>query len=447
MKRFGIFTITWTFLLSQYFAPAMLAGQEAGNEAIAFKVGIGKRNITPKAGLPMWGYGDRHALPARGVLDSLYAKAIVITTPQAKLAMVGLDLGRAPTRSMMQKIRRDIRLKAGIEHVLISGSHTHHAPVIELTNQEGMGKGTFDQAVAYSQQLPDLITAAILEAADHARPARMGVTSREVDLNRNRHTKRQPKPTDPDLIVLRFDDLQGKPLAVLVNYAAHPVLTDPKILKYSADYPGFLQKKVEAELATNCVFIQGAAGDLTPRPINGQRDPEVYGEHLAEQVIELANEIQSGVPEKPAIMGKVDEFVFNSRIDFSNPVLEAAYAQAFFPELVRAYFADNRNGIHAELNTILLNHEIAMVGGSGEFFCNHANRLKDRLYVKQTLFFGYCNGHNLYYPTIEAASEGGYGADAKVSHVELGAGEKMMDQALINIYSWLGKFKGLELAK
>ena len=45
----------------------------------------------------------------------------------------------------------------------------------------------------------------------------------------------------------------------------------------------------------------------------------------------------------------------------------------------------------------------------------------------------------MYFPTIEAASQGGYGADPEVSWVEFGAGERMMNQALINIFSWLGK--------
>ena len=93
----------------------------------------------------------------------------------------------------------------------------------------------------------------------------------------------------------------------------------------------------------------------------------------------------------------------------------------------------------AELNTVLLNGDMALVGGSGEFFCNHSNRLKERSYVPHTLFFGYCNGHNMYFPTIEAASEGGYGGDAPVSPVEVGAGERVMNQALINIYTMLGK--------
>ena len=60
--------------------------------------------------------------------------------------------------------------------------------------------------------------------------------------------------------------------------------------------------------------------------------------------------------------------------------------------------------------------------------------------MPHTLFFGYCNGHSMYFPTIEAASEGGYGADAQVSPAEVGAGEQVMNRALINLYTMLGKF-------
>jgi hypothetical protein len=116
------------------------------------------------------------------------------------------------------------------------------------------------------------------------------------------------------------------------------------------------------------------------------------------------------------------------------------FERAFFPELVKNYAEEFAHGIQPELTTVLMNGDLALVGGSGEFFCNHANRLKERSYIKNTLFFGYCNGHHMYFPTIEAASEGGYGGDATVAPVELGAGEQMMNQALINIYTMLGKF-------
>jgi neutral ceramidase len=417
----------------------------AGEMPAAFRAGFGKREITPPPGLPMWGYGARHDKLAEGALDPLWAKAVVIHAGNAKLALVGLDLGRGPTPAMMEKIRRTIAEKGHIEYVLISGSHTHHGPVIELTDRPGFGKGKFDKAVAYGKKLPDLIIAAILDADRAAVPCQLGIATRNVDLNRNRHTKHQPKPTDPMLAVLRFDDARGKPIAVLVNFAAHPTMTDTKILKYSADYPGFMQRRVEEALKTNCLFMQGAAGDMSVNsgPHSG---PKAYGEYLGDLVVELSKSAHCAAPAHPSLQGKVDDFVFRSRTDFSNPRVVSGYSRAFFPELTRSLVEEYRDGVPTELNTVLVNGDIALVGASGEFFCNHANRLKQRAYVPHTFFFGYCDGHSMYFPTIEAASEGGYGGDATVSPVEVGAGEQVINRALINIYTMLGKFKERDYA-
>jgi hypothetical protein len=404
----------------------------------AFKVGFAKRDITPQAATPMWGYGDRHALLSQGTVDPLYAKAVVIEAGNDRLAIVSMDIGRGPTTAMMQQIRKAVDEKAGVGHVMISGSHTHHGPVIELTDRDGFGKGRFDNAVAYAKRLPELLIEAIVEARNNAVPARIGVAKKNLDLNRNRHTKRASKPTDPMLAVIRFDDAEGKPIAVIANFAAHPVTMDTMTLKFSADYPGALQNRVEASLKTNCVFMQGASGDMSPN--RGEMNGTQYGEALGDHALELARSVKTETPKKPSIRGKVNRYKFTSRIDFGNPLLIMLFERAFFPELVRNYAEEFVGGIEPELTTVLINNELALVGGSGEFFCNHANRLKERSYVNDTLFFGYCNGHHMYFPTIEAASEGGYGGDATVSPVAIGAGEQMMNQALINIYTMLGKF-------
>jgi len=417
------------------------SAQDEPTQPVPFEAGFGKRDITPQGEMPMWGYGARHAMLSQGALDPLYAKAVVLRAGEDKVALVGLDLGRGPTQLMMERIRSDIAARAGIENVMISGSHTHHGPVIELTDRKGFGKGKYDDAVAYAEALPGMIVEAILEADEALQRARIGVATTDLNLNRNRHTKRQPKPTDPMLAAIRIDDEQGSPIAVLVNFAAHPVMTSTKLLKFSADYPGFLEKKVEADLQTNCVFMQGASGDMSTNPGENIKGPQQYGEALAGHVLELARSIDTTTPEKPSVAGVVDRFRFGSRTNFSDPFVVAAYSVAFFPALIRNFVAEMQDGVQAELNTVLLNGEIALVGGSGEFFCNHSVRLKQRSYLKHTLFFGYCNGHNLYYPTIEAVSEGGYGADASVSPVEVGAGERMMDRALINIYTLTGKIE------
>jgi Neutral/alkaline non-lysosomal ceramidase, N-terminal len=413
------------------------AGARAGTD---FQVGAADKDITPPPGIPMWGYGARHDKPAEGTLDPLMAKAVVISAGDDKVALVGIDIGRGPTEAMMKIIRREIADKAGIKHVLITGSHTHHGPVIELVDEPGLGQGKFPVAIEYSKTLPHLLIEAILAADKARKPARIGVATESVTLNRNRHTKREPRVTDPQLIAMRFDDLEGKPIAILVNFAAHPVMTETMVLKYSADYPGFLKNKVESELATKCVFMQGAAGDMSPNVGSGPPGPKGFGETLADHVIALARSAKTEVPAAPSVKGTVDTFHFQTRVDLKDPRVTAAFERGYFPEITHAYQKLYGDNLIAELNTVLLNGEIALVGGSGEFFCNHANRLKARAYVKHTLFFGYCNGHGMYFPTIEAVYEGGYGADAGVSLVEIGGGERMMDKALFNIYTLLGKF-------
>jgi neutral ceramidase len=404
----------------------------------AFNVGFAKRDITPQGATPMWGYGERHAILSQGTAEPLMAKAVVIEAGNERLAIVGMDIGRGPTTAMMKQIRDAVSEKAGVGHVMISGSHTHHGPVIELTDRDGFGKGKFDDAVTYSKRLPELLIEAIVEAKNYAVPARIGVAKKNLELNRNRHTKRALKPTDPMLAVIRFDDASGKPIAVVTNFAAHPVTMDTMVLKFSPDYPGALQNRVEETLKTNCIFMQGASGDMSSN--RGGLSGTQYGEALGDNVVELAQSVETKVPSNPSIQGKVNRFKFTSRVDFKNTILMAMFERAFFPELVRNYSQEFADGIDPELTTVLVNGELALVGGSGEFFCNHANRLKERSYVKDTLFFGYCNGHHMYFPTIEAASEGGYGGDATVAPVQIGAGEQMMNQALINIYTMLGKF-------
>ncbi len=252
-----------------------------------FKAGVAEQDITPARPVPMWGYAARHDRLSEGVLDRLRAKALVIQAGPSKVAIVGMDLGRGPTPSMMERIRAGVAPR-GIAHVLVCGSHTHHGPVIELTDQPGFGKGKFDDAVAYARELPDRIVAAILEADGNLQPARIGVASRDLSLNRNRHTKRPERPTDPRLTVIRFDRAEGgAPIGILIHYTAHPVLTPGEVLKFSADYPGYLQAHVEKELKAPCLFIQGAAGDQSANPPEGKREPRSYGELLGAQAVEL----------------------------------------------------------------------------------------------------------------------------------------------------------------
>ncbi len=396
---------------------------EGGDRAKApvFRAGAATVDITPPTGLPMWGYGARKDLPATGVHDPLEAGAVVFEAGERRLALVGLDLGRAPARRSMERIREGLRDRASVDTVFVIGSHTHHGPCLELETVEPTSK--------YIDALVEKIIGVVEKAAGRLAPARIGVATAEVDRNRNRHTKREPKPVDRELAVLRIDAVEGgAPIATIVNFAAHPTTRRAQLLEYSADFPGPLREHVEKQLGGVCVFLQGACGDLSTD--RRGLDTDAYGAALGEEVVRLARVAESAVPARPSIRSDSEEFRFSSRVDLSDPVTYLKYCVAFFKDLVDAYVEEYREGVRPRLEVAVLNGEIALVGASGEFFCTHALRLKSRSPLEHTFFLGYANGYHQYFPTREAVEEGGYGADPPVAPAEVGAGERITDRAL-----------------
>ncbi len=235
------------------------------------RAGAAAVDITPPTGYALWGYAVRKDQPSLGVRDPLRARALVLSAGDKRLAVVSLDLGRAPTRSSMAAIRQ--RLKpAGIDHIFLVASHTHHGPVVELDNWPSAKN-------SYVRQLEQKLVEVILAAAKAAKPARLGIASKQTTLNRNRQSKRPDAAIDRELLVLRVEDRDGEVIAQAVNFAAHPTLRDIKERKFSADYPGVLAAVVEKETKAPCLFLQGAAGDLSAKPSNGG-GADKFGEEL-----------------------------------------------------------------------------------------------------------------------------------------------------------------------
>jgi hypothetical protein len=423
----------WTILalLALALAPGRLLADD-------LQAGAAKVDITPPVGFPMWGYGARHDLPSQGVLDPLYARAVVLAAGKERVAIVSLDLGRAPTRQSTEAIRKRVK-QAGVEHLFLVASHTHHGPVIELDDWP-------TPKDSYARRLEEKLAGVILEAAKDLRPAVLGVAAREVTLNRNRHSKRADKPVDRELVVVRIEDAAGKPIAHLVNFAAHPTMHPAKLMKFSADYPGAMAALVEKEVGGQCLFLQGAAGDLSTNA-GAERGPEKFGQALGWQVLELARTIKPALGKNLTLQTRAEEFKFGKRVDLGNPTIKAAYSAAFFPAIVSFYEREYREGVRPRLTVALLGGKVGLVGVSGEFFCGHALSLKRRARLEHVLFLGYCNDYHQYFPTIEAAAEGGYGADAQVSPVEPGAGERIIDRALVHLYQMCGKIKNLETGR
>jgi len=70
---------------------------------------------------------------------------------------------------------------------------------------------------------------------------------------------------DRELPVLRIDDAQGRPMAVVVNFQCHGTVLGYENKIASGDWPAAMRKTVEeAYPGAVCLFLQGAAGNQGP---------------------------------------------------------------------------------------------------------------------------------------------------------------------------------------
>lgn len=411
---------------------SIAADKSDAQPASVFMAGAATVDVTPPIGIPMWGYGSRRDKPSEGVMDRLEANAVVIAVGDKKLALVGLDIGRAPTRKSMAIIREKIKKEAGVEGLFIVGSHTHHGPCLEVEDVPSPGD-------SYVRAAEQKIADAIIEAAKNARPAKIGVATTEVTYNRNRHSRLPEKPVDRELAVIRLDGTDGKTIAILVNFAAHPTSINDSVMLYSADYVGAMKRQVEKEMGGVCAFLQGAAGDLSTNR-DGLGDHVGFGTAVGKKVASMANGIKTTVPAKPSIQVRDEDFKFgNMRVDMNNGLVKAVFTRAFFKKLVDFYAEEYKEGSRPHLTVAIINGEIGLVGASGEFFCDHSLQLKRRSRLPHTLFLGYCNDYHNYFPTIQGAAEGGYGADPAVSPHQVGIGEQVLNRGLFHLYDMQGK--------
>jgi hypothetical protein len=75
----------------------------------------------------------------------------------------------------------------------------------------------------------------------------------------------------------------------------------------------------------------------------------------------------------------------------------------------------------------------------GEPFVDFQMDWRNRCPVPESFFMGYTDGDFGYFPTIRAATYGGYGAANTATRIELGAGDRMVNDALIRVYEFLGR--------
>ncbi len=432
----------------------LIVGLPAAVAAASLTAGFASVEITPPTGLGMYGFANRDG-GARGVLDPLMARVLVLEAGDRRLALVAMDLGEPPATEWIRRLRQNAAKSAGVAYVLVAATHTHSGPEIrdEYPPMEGPD---------WESGVLDKVSRAVDQARQRVVEARIGTGYGSVLIGHNRlrlepdgkitwfernNTMVPTSPVDPTVSVLRVDAVDGKPIAILVNYACHPVVFGSDNLQYSADYPGVMIRTVERAFDGQplAMFLQGGDGDINPyyavHPLDQDavRMRDWTGERLGREAARVAKAIQTESTPNASLDYVEDALELHVR--WNPEIFREAVRQSWGPKAAAAFDRRHAAGLHAPVATVLINKKIALMTVPGEPFVDHQIDWRNRCPVRDSFFLGYANDALGYFPTIRAASRGGFGAANGATYVHPEAGARIVDHAIVRVYEMLGRLK------
>ena len=405
----------------------MLLGAAAG-AAADLEVATATVDITAPIGYPMGGYGARKDV-SKGVHDPVMAKVLLIRSGGRQLGIVTLDLVQIAS----PRIAREARETLGISTLLEIATHDHSGPVPKDRQHP--------ENDPWLHAMEDKVLSALKQAQSNYHPAELAIGQASIYIGHNRrkvnddgsvtmfwrNADRLPThPVDPHVGILRFTGADGHVLALLVNYACHAVVLGPDNLEFSADWPGYMYRRLEQQLGNGAVayFLPGAGGDINPYDDKMSVAENTYA--IAQRTGEaMADAVLKGMQAKPPKPQKIDLRISQETYDFADRFDPAAR-------------------VPTEVTRLMFNNDVGVLAMPGEPFVRFQMNLRDQSPLPYTFLLGYAYGGEGkwagYLPTMEAAMQGGYGADYQ-THIQVGAGESIVDRAVVWFYEQLGKLR------
>lgn len=256
------------------------------------RVGATITDVTPVE-LPVLVNGGMYSRSADSVKTRVNARSIVVDDGQEQLAIVVVDSCMLP-RPLLDEAKQLAAEKTGIpaDHILISATHAHSVP-------SSMGCLGTDVDETYTAFLKPKLAESIQAAQKNLEPAQVGWATADAakytalrrwsirpDKVQNdpfgnptvRATMHAGKdwsvgtgetgPEDPDLSIISFQSLSGRPIALLANFSMHYFGDTP----LSADYFGLFANGLQDKLGQTDVGAEtppfvgimshGCSGDI-----------------------------------------------------------------------------------------------------------------------------------------------------------------------------------------
>jgi neutral ceramidase len=409
--------------------PSSPADPSRSGVPIEFRVGGAYGDLTPDRAMPNYN-GD--LLEPDESASPLRIHAIVLSDGITRAAIISVDctfLGRAEVTRIREVLQQRVGLKP--DHVCIAATHTHAAPATtasflagELPDRRYIELLVSRTAEVVEQALSRLESARVVAASIDAPP--IGVCRRRVGPNGQVYmTGTEPEsasplaaenPVDRRMQYAVFENFEGRPLAVIVNFACHNNMVSRV---FSADMFGRAGDELRSKLGDIATALLAApCGDVGYLKPGGQRtypDDRAAGRAIAEAILtsfpsRARNE--GGLIKVRSVLRQFAdrpydpaEFVYDNGRG-SSATAHERFQRRNAPEEA----AVRRNGAtqcDVEFQAIAFG-DVAFITNPAELFSIYGIKIKKASPYRVTFVASLANGYCGYVPTMDAFQHGGY---------------------------------------
>lgn len=400
-----------TILLGKFLF-AQQANSPVNTPAGKFRAAVVKEDITPANAQMLLGYAARKST---GVHDHIFHRIVALDDGTTQFFLISTDICEiSPTlydhvTAILQK-----QYKINPVNVWWTVTHTHSAPEVGSPGLDAVFLGErFQHAIDtnYTNLVEQKLIEGVVEARKKLAPARLGVgwgfsqaniNRRAIDVDGKASLGLNPDgPVDRRIGLLRIDKENGKPLALIANYAMHGTVLGEQSLEISGDAPGIVSEYVEQQIGAPVLFINGAAGNLAPIYSVYPSPPEG---HLSQFRVLLGDKI---VEANKKIVSTTDGVKLRS----GEFILETPRKAGLgWSEDLKKYTGTRKgvNMVRLPLHFLNINDDVAIWSAPIELFCEVATEIREHSPFPYTFYFGYSNGWLGYMPTESAWEHGGY---------------------------------------
>jgi hypothetical protein len=402
--------------------------------------------------------------------------ALALERGDTRVVLCGVDIVGI-VRPQIEPLLARVAAATGADPagILLNWSHTHLAPPGGVAN--GAVYGDIDDDLAesitsFSRVIHDKIVSVCRLAVERLEPAGVvwGQADTELAVNRRERTTggynggsilgwNPDELVDNQVTVLQARRPDESVLGTLVGFGCHPVTTGYDMDVYSADFPGPMRDVVRAVTGGECVYFQGAGGNVLPkfaftdtedeahrmgtrlglaaleavadrfsRPVTifpekeGSVTPITrYRRRLEEtgppalaaacETVSIALMPHPPLEEVEALRKEYDEALEEARASGDRGRVKLAYYQAAWARRIESQLRDGTapTEVPGPVHAVRIGDGV-IVTGPGETFTEYGIAVKERSPGRPTLYAGYTNEIIGYLPTANEYQHGGYEA-------------------------------------